>query len=57
MLEALHTHHSACSKILEDFSSNDFGEDARGRRQSGDFNSNDIEDDEQAQSLLISADD
>lgn len=61
MMEALHLHHSVCTKILDDFAANNFGEleesSMMGRRQNDDFNSNDIEHDEQAQSLLISTDD
>lgn len=62
MLEALHAHHVSCTKILNEFSANNFGEldeegEAIARRKNESFNDGDLEDDEQGQSLLISTDD
>lgn len=63
MLEALHVHHATCTKILDEFSVNNFGELSEeesaviARRKNESFNDGDLETDEQCQSLLISTDD
>lgn len=62
MIEALHVHHVTCTKILDEFSANNFGEldeesAAIARRKNESFNDGDFENDEQCQSLLISTDD
>lgn len=60
MLEALHENHNACTKILDEFASNNFGEIEESnsmRRKNDSFDDNDIEHGEQAEPLLISTED